>query len=213
MQMYAIFSIKGTKRHTKISTNYPLDSHLRPHLRHSAPKRPENANNPLFLPPQPVTIPLCGSFPPRLRHNKNGEFATLHFAINRTAESVSRLSDSMAGRRKSSAFRFCCPLKPSPDGLFRAWGTITLPERCGRFQALGLHLNNAAGASLRQRPASTPHGGDGSQTIHKTNKINSLTCLNESPFEYLSFSHCKDPVLSPAAQSPITGIRTDTVHY
>lgn len=175
MQMYAIFSIKGTKRHTKISTNYPLDSHLRPHLRHSAPKRPENANNPLFLPPQPVTIPLCGSFPPRLRHNKNGEFATLHFAINRTAESVSRLSDSMAGRRKSSAFRFCCPLKPSPDGLFRAWGTITLPERCGRFQALGLHLNNAAGASLRQRHASTPHGGDGSQTIHKTNKINSLT--------------------------------------
>lgn len=213
MQMYAIFSIKGTKRHTKISTNYPLDSHPHPHLRHSAPKRPENANNPLFLPPQPVTIPLCGSFPPRLRHNKNGEFATLHFAINRTAESVSRLSDSMAGRRKSSAFRFCCPLKPSPDGLFRAWGTITLPERCGRFQALGLHLNNAAGASLRQRHASTPHGGDGSQTIHKTNKINSLTCLNESPFEYLSFSHCKDPVLSPAAQSPIAGIRTDTVHY
>ena len=198
MQMYAIFSIKGTKRHTKISTNYPLDSHPRPHLRHSAPKRPENANNPLFLPPQPVTIPLCGSFPPRLRHNKNGELATLHFAIV---------------QQKSSAFRFCCPLKPSPDGLFRAWGAITHPERCGRFQALGLHLNNAAGASLRQRPASTPHGGDGSQTIHKTNKINSLTCLNESPFEYLSFSHCKDPVLSPAAQSPLTGIRTDTVHY
>lgn len=212
MQMYAIFSIKGTKRHTKISTNYPLDSHLRPHLRHSAPKRPENANNPLFLPPQPVTIPLCGSFPLRLRLNKKWRACDSPFC-NRTAESASRLSDSMAGSRKSSAFRFCCPLKPSPDGLFRAWGAITLPERCGRFQALGLHLNNAAGASLRQRHASTPHGGDGSQTIHKTNKINSLTCLNESPFEYLSFSHCKDPVLSPAAQSPLTGIRTDTVHY
>ena len=174
MQMYAIFSIKGTKRHTKISTNYPLDSHLRPHLRHTVPKQTENANNPLFLPPQTITIPLCGSFPPRLRHNKNGELATLHFAIVQQKASLDSLTLWLAAENRLH-FASAVRSSPSPDVLFRAWGAITLPERCGRFQALGLHLNNAAGASLRQRPASTPHGGDGSQTIHKTNKINSLT--------------------------------------
>ena len=111
MQMYAIFSIKGTKRHTKISTNYPLDSHLRPHLRHSAPKRPENANNPLFLPPQPVTIPLCGSFPPRLRHNKNGELATLHFAIVQQKASLDSLTLWLAAENR---LHFASAVRSSP---------------------------------------------------------------------------------------------------
>lgn len=45
-----------------------------------------------------------------------------------------------------------------------------------------------AGASLRQRSVSPPHGGDGSQTIHKTNKINS--CKRDSS-KLLSFHIAK----------------------
>lgn len=143
MQMYAIFSIKGTKRHTKISTNYPLDSHPHPHLRHSAPKRPGNANNPLFLPPQPVTIPLCGSFSPRLRLNKNGELATLHFAIVQQKASLDSLTLWLAAENRllfASAVRssprptdFSAHGElshfPSAVAVFRLWPSL---EQCRR---------------------------------------------------------------------------------
>lgn len=46
MQMYAIFSIKGTNRHTKISTNYPPADRLRPDAARRPPEPPPHAPHP-----------------------------------------------------------------------------------------------------------------------------------------------------------------------
>lgn len=137
MQMYAIFSIKGTKRHTKISTNYPPCSRFGTACTHEPPELAQSVPHTAaaYLPaPQaypaepPAWIAARQHYP--LFQNKKGEPSALLF----------QTCGRILLRRKRFTLHAAC-IADRESAPYTACIIRKIPHATACIRRLNLHLN------------------------------------------------------------------------
>ena len=123
--------------------------------------------------------------PPNLRHGLRPASITRYSKIKKESRPPSFFKPAAAYYYGVNGSRYMPPALPTGSPRH------TRLALYGRSPCNRLHTQTqpslelfSAGASLRRQPKSPPHGSDVSQTIHKTNKINSRKRASSKPLPF-----------------------------